>query len=64
MSTLQEELDTSNPDLCLVCQLQTGVHTILAAASSNREYVSRVVNQVTWIPLEYVTPVLRPPIIF
>lgn len=64
VSASLDEASTSNLDLCLICQLQTGIHTTSYSASPNRDRIFHHHSQLILNPLEYVTPVLHPPTTF
>ena len=62
VSQFQEDARASNPDLCLVCQLQTGIHSALSPADPNHEMVQQVNIRINLRSLERAFPVLHPPI--
>jgi hypothetical protein len=57
-----ERSAASNPDFCMFCQLQSGVHLSEFAAYHTVDSVYLVGHQSPLHPLEYVFSVLRPPI--
>ena len=62
VSVPQEGSGASNPDLCLICQLQTGIYTSPRPASPNRENTFHASEQRPLNALECVFSVLHHPI--
>ena len=60
---LANESDTAwNPDLCLVCQLQAGIHLSVYNAGLNQEIALRMDDRSVLNPLNHTSRVLHPPI--
>jgi len=63
VSRAQEDARSSNLDTCLVCQLQTGIHSAPCLADPNHEIAQQVNIRLNLRSLERVFPVLHPPIV-
>lgn len=50
------------PDLCLVCQLESGVHTPALSSGLVSDLVFQVSDQPALTPLEHTVQVLHPPV--
>ena len=62
-ATLAGESDAgSNPDLCLVCQLQAGIHISVQYTGLNHETALKIYDRSVLKPLNHVSRVLHPPI--
>ena len=62
VTTPEDGTGVSNLDLCLICQLQTGVHTLSCPTGPNHKNAFHAIDQLSLNPLERVFPVLHPPI--
>lgn len=63
LSQPQKDTNSSNFDLCLVCQMQSGMLSEVLPIALNHEIASQVSVKLALSPLEYVFPVLHPPIV-
>lgn len=52
----------SNPDLCLVCQLQAGIHLSSYSANHHQEIVFTIDDWYVLNPLIHASRVVHPPI--
>ena len=62
VSKTSEGPRASNFDLCLVCQLQTGIHASSRLADLTPEITPRISTMLTSRILEHASSVLHPPI--
>jgi hypothetical protein len=62
LSQSQEDARATNLDLCLICQLQTGIHSAPCPTDPNHEIIQQVNIRINLHSLERAFPILRPPI--